>query len=126
MHSGEFDQKTQIFYATLRGAVTVDELAESLRTALSQEFSGPLRVLWRISEMQIDFAMTEANQLVEFVQNRESAIPEGKMAFVTGDGFIKSVVQTVRASGGEFRTEWETFDSEDAALAWLDSARLAR
>lgn len=117
MYEGQFDQASQIFYVTLSGDVSVDELAQSLRTALSQDFSGPLRVLWRISEMRIDFALSEANQLVEYVQ--KSGVPEGKMAFITGDGFIKSVVDAVRLGGDEFNTEWQTFADEDSALGWL-------
>ena len=117
MYDGEYDEASQIFYVTLKGDVSVDELAESLKTALSQSFAGPLRVLWRISEMRIGFALTEANQLVEYVQ--KSGVPNGKMAFVTGDGFIKGVVDTVRSNGNEFSTEWQTFASEDEAKAWL-------
>ena len=118
MYEGVFDEESRIFYATLSGSVSVDELAQSLRTALSQEYGDCLRVLWRTREMQVDFALAEATQLVEFVQ--KSGVPKGRMAFVSGEGFIKSVIETVRASSDQFSTEWQTFEKEAEALAWLN------
>ena len=119
MYEGVFDSEKSIFYATLTGNVTIDELAQGLRECFSQDFDGPGRSIWRVAEMKIDFALSDATQLVTLI--RSLGNPSGKMAFVTGDqGFIKSVVDMVRASSDDWMTEWRSFENEADALAWLD------
>jgi hypothetical protein len=119
MYKGGYDTSSRVFYATLSGKVTVEDLAESLRACFDQDYGGPVRSIWLIAEMQINFALADATQLAAIL--RSGGTPSGKMAFVSGDqGFIKSVVETVRSSRSDWSTEWQTFVNEADALAWIN------
>ncbi|NKC00702.1 MAG: hypothetical protein GKR90_19715 [Pseudomonadales bacterium] len=121
MYHGEYDSSTGVFYATLSGDVTVEELAESLRVCFDQDYGGPMKSIWRISDMQINFALADATQLAAIFQ--AGGVRSGKMAFVSGDqGFVKSVVETVRSSRSDWGTDWQTFENEEDALQWVNQS----
>ncbi len=76
-------------------------------------------MLFEVTDLQVRFTSSEVAELVASLQALE--IRPGKLAFVTdaSQGFLSSLVSTVRELPGQWNTQWQTFQSLSQAQDWL-------
>ena len=114
---------TDIFICELTGKVKLAEIAAALEACFSQP--QPVKVMWRVQMMEVDFGLEDVTRLAEHVTNTISS--PGKMAFVHGEQqFIVAVVNSVRNMRSIWKTNWRLFQEDSEARAWLlqESAEL--
>ena len=119
LHRISVSQTTGIIHAKLLGAVSLQDLSDVLNDCLIENRQTTTRVLFDVRDLQVRFTSSEVAELVTSLQVLE--IQPGKLAFVTDarEGFLSSLVSTVRVLPGHWNTEWRTFQNISQAQTWL-------
>ena len=119
LHKISVSQTTGIIHAKLSGAISIQDLSDVLNDCLIGNSQSTTRVLFEVTDLQVRFTSSEVAELVASLQALE--IRPGKLAFVTDarQGFLSSLVSTVRELPGQWNTQWQTFQSLSQAQDWL-------
>jgi len=116
----EIDHAQQIAVHKCTGELMMEDVFISAqRLFQNSDFKPDYEVVWDLRHSRIAITLEEIINLASvIVKHANQARPSGKTAWVAPSAFAESIIRLLYEQH-EWSTEWRTFSTMDAALAWV-------
>lgn len=120
----EIDNSQRIAIHRCTGKLLMEDVFISAQRLFANPgFERDYEVVWDLRDSEIAITLEEIINLASaIVQHANEARPSGKTAWVAPSAFADSIIRLLYDQH-EWSTEWRTFSTMDAAIAWCKRDR---